>query len=67
MKTRYWLHTYSQRRHGRESAITANTVDRMSPAAFLKHLKDDHPDNENLLLFSVEITAAEFKSLDGHL
>jgi hypothetical protein len=67
MKQRYWLHYYSQRRPGQERAGDANTVDRMSPAAFLKHLVTEWPENENRLLWSVEITAAEFKSLDGHI
>lgn len=66
MKTRYWLHHYSQRRAGGEP-LAANCVDKLSPAAFLHHLVKDFPDNDNLLLWSTEISAAEFKMLDGNI
>lgn len=67
MKRRYWLHYYAQRRSGSADFLATNCVNALSPAAFLKQLMDDHSDNENQLRWSVEISAAEFKSLDGEL
>ena len=64
---KYWLHYYSQQRYGSPTAQSANVASTKSPADFLLGLLKDHPDNYNQLHWSTEITAAEFKKLDGAL